>query len=254
MARVGVVGQVSRDLVDGEARLGGPVFYATRALTAAGAELVAATKCTPREETELGGGVICLPAASVPAFSFHYDGDVRVMAVEALGEPWTPADLERLPELPEWVHVGGLSRGDFPADTLAALAGGRRLAVDAQGLARPARLGPLRLDGGFDRSLLAHVAVLKLAEEEAVAVAGAASPDAVAALGVPEALLTLGPRGAIVIAGGHVEHVDAPEAEIDPTGAGDAFLAGYAWARAEGAEPVEAARRAAEVVGAANAR
>jgi sugar/nucleoside kinase (ribokinase family) len=37
---------------------------------------------------------------------------------------------------------------------------------------------------------------------------------------------------------------------VDPTGAGDAFLASYAYARARGIEPVEAARAACESVSA----
>jgi sugar/nucleoside kinase (ribokinase family) len=42
------------------------------------------------------------------------------------------------------------------------------------------------------------------------------------------------------------EHVHARRIEIDdPTGAGDAFLAAYTWARASGHRPLSAARQAA---------
>lgn len=249
MALVGVVGQVSRDLVHGEARLGGPVLYASRALAAAGAEFVAAAKCTPVEAELLAPGVECLPARSVPAFSFRYDGDVREMTVESLGEPWTPGDLERLPELPGWVQVGAVTRSDFPAATLAALARGRQLALDAHGLARVPRLGPLALDAAYDPALLEHVAVLKLAEEEALAIAGSIEPDALRALGVPEVVLTFGSRGALVVTPGAAERVDAHRRPgLDPTGAGDVFLAGYVLARAEGVDPVAAAHRGAALV------
>jgi 2-dehydro-3-deoxygluconokinase len=67
-------------------------------------------------------------------------------------------------------------------------------------------------------------------------------------LGVPELLLTRASAGAVVIASGVREHVHARKIEIDnPTGAGDAFLAGYAWARAAGHRPISAARQAATV-------
>ena len=47
-----------------------------------------------------------------------------------------------------WVLVGALTRGDFPLATLAALtARGHRLIVDAQGLVRQRRVGPLVSDG-----------------------------------------------------------------------------------------------------------
>jgi sugar/nucleoside kinase (ribokinase family) len=190
-----------------------------------------------------------VPSASVPAFSFRYDGDVREMTVEALGEPWTPGDLERLPELPGWVQVGAVTRSDFPAATLAALARGRRLALDAHGLARVPRLGPLALDGAFDPALLEHLAVLKLAEEEALAIAGSTEPDALRALGVPEVVLTFGSRGALVVTADTAERVEAHRRPgLDPTGAGDVFLAGYVLSRAEGIEPVGAANRGAALV------
>jgi sugar/nucleoside kinase (ribokinase family) len=147
------------------------------------------------------------------------------------------------------VQVGAVTRSDFPAATLAALARGRRLALDAHGLARVPRLGPLALDGAFDPALLEHVAVLKLAEEEALAIAGSTEPDALRALGVPEVVLTFGSRGALVVTADTAERV---EAHRDPGSTRRApaivFLAGYVLSRAEGIEPVGAAHRGAALV------
>ena len=87
--------------------------------------------------------------------------------------------------------------------------------------------------------------MLKLSESEAETIGG---EEAVAALGVPEVLLTLGSRGAVLLTGGRRERI--PVRRIDggePTGAGDAFLAGYVWARATGHRPVSAARHAASI-------
>jgi sugar/nucleoside kinase (ribokinase family) len=68
---------------------------------------------------------------------------------------------------------------------------------------------------------------------------------------VPEVLVTFGFRGAAVACEGESGHVAAQVVrDIDPTGAGDGFLAGYAHARAQGAEPLAAARTACEHVSA----
>src|SRR5439155_839475 len=82
--------------------------------------------------------------------------------------PWSADDVGGLNA--QWVHVGALFRGEFPAETLAALAGaGVRLSFDGQGLVRPARSGPLVLEPEPELSFLRHISVLKLSEEEALA-------------------------------------------------------------------------------------
>ena len=93
---------------------------------------------------------------------------------------------------------------------------------------------------------------LKLGEEEALAAFGTIDAGAIRArCGVPEVIVTFGFRGAAVACDGGSGHVAAEAVtDIDPTGAGDAFLAAYAHARAEGAAPLDAARSACEHVSA----
>ena len=67
-----------------------------------------------------------------------------------------------------------------------------------------------------------------------------APPDALA----QSAVVKMGRQGCRV-AGNHVPAPDV--AEVDPTGAGDAFAAAFCLARLEGASHVESARRAVEV-------
>src|SRR5207237_8363135 len=120
----------------------------------------------------------------------------------------------------------------------------RRLALDGQGLTRPRREGPLELDAEFDHALLEHVSILKLAEEEAQALVGEPSAAALRELGVPEVVVTLGPRGSLVYANGRLQRVEAHEiAPADPTGAGDAFAVAYLASRSDGHVPAAAARR-----------
>jgi sugar/nucleoside kinase (ribokinase family) len=92
--------------------------------------------------------------------------------------------------------------------------------------------------------------VLTLNEEEAETLVGAAEPERLRALGVPEVVLTLGSRGAVVVTGDEATEI-APqpvEGALDPTGAGDAFSLVYVDGRARGVAPVEAATRATRIV------
>lgn len=245
---LGVVGSLSLDLVDGgPPRPGGAVFYAAEAIRLVGAPASILTRCAPEHRDELLPGlegdrlaVDWIPSRTTTVFSFSYEGDLRRMAVEEVGDPWRPEDVAgALPDV-RWLHVGGLLRSDFPAETIGALAPGRMLSLDGQALVRPGRTGPLRLDAHVDPRILGHVQMLTLSEEEA----------AVLPFGsIPEVVVTLGSRGSILHLGGerHLIEVD-PVPDVDPTGAGDAFAVGYLAARSAGDEPLEAARRASELV------
>jgi sugar/nucleoside kinase (ribokinase family) len=145
--------------------------------------------------------------------------------------------------------VGALYRGEFTAETLAALAGsGARVSFDGQGLVRPARTGPLELEPEPDLSLLRHVSVLKLSEEEAQALVGRLDERSLSELGVPELVVTLGSRGCIVVARRRLVHVPAEPLDADPTGAGDAFAGAYVVERSRGHAPRRAAERATRLV------
>jgi sugar/nucleoside kinase (ribokinase family) len=256
--RVAVVGNLSLDLVDGgPPRPGGPPFYAARMLAALGVPAVVATKCGASDRglllpplEALGLPIEWHAGASTASYAFSYEGDRRLMEVRSLGEPWSAAEA-RLVGTAEWVHVGALFRGEFPEETLAALRDGRarRLSFDGQGLVRPARAGPLVLEPEPELAFLRHVTVLKLSEEEALALVGAVEERALSELGVAEVIVTLGSRGCVVVSGRRLVHVPAePLTGVDPTGAGDAFAAAYVVARGRGRGPRAAAERATRAV------
>ena len=258
MPRLAVIGNLSRDLVDGgPPRAGGPPFWAARALRALGAPSLVLAKCGAADRAlllrplvALGIPVLWLGGESTAAFSIRYEGDRREMTVDGIGDSWSPQDLERLGDA-RWVHVGALAQSDFPAETLAALAKGRRhVLFDGQGLVRPPRTGPLELHGDYDPEVLRYVQVLKLAEEEAQVLIGEPDEAALRALGVPEVIVTLGSRGSLVFADGRLERIAAPPVggPVDPTGAGDAFAVAYLAGRAGGHAPVPSARRAGALV------
>ena len=263
MTGIGIVGNLALDRVAGSAspRVGGAVYYGARAAARLGVDAVAVARCAPEDTAVclaplegLGLPVVWHAAAATAAFSFHYEGDRRVMQLDAVGDPWRPEDVTGWAaaalERAGWVHVGALVRSDFDRATLAALGAGRRLLVDAQGLVRLPEPGPLQRDGEMGPSLFALLDVLKLSESEALALAGSTDPARLRALGVPEVVLTLGSRGSLVVTAGHAEHVAAEPVEdaADPTGAGDSFSLAYVAARAAGAHPVEAARSASAFV------
>jgi sugar/nucleoside kinase (ribokinase family) len=248
---VAVIGNLSLDTIEGAPpRVGGAPYHAARALRLLRGPARIVARCAAADRrllvsplVALGLPVTWLPAERTTAFSFSYDGDERTMTVAEPGEPWTLEDARRVGRA-AWVQVGALTRADFPTPVLAALAAVHRLALDGQALVRRAQPGPLVLDRDFDPDLLRHVSVLKLAEGEADVLGG---EDAVAALGVPETLVTQGSRGAVLLAAGRRERIPVRrlDGRVDPTGAGDAFLAAYVWARAAGHRPLSAARHAA---------
>jgi sugar/nucleoside kinase (ribokinase family) len=116
---------------------------------------------------------------------------------------------------------------------------------------REARIGPLEQNADFDPATLEPVSVLKLSEQEARIVAGGRfDAETARALGVEEILVTLGSRGEDVWISDRLVHVPTtPVLGVETTGAGDAFMVGYAAARLDGASPVEAAREASALVG-----
>ena len=246
--------------MDGHAsRIGGGPWHAGRALRALQQPAIVVAKCGERERRSylrrlaaLGLPVALAATGETTSFSFSYDEEGhREMRVDAIGEPWSEADEpEHVLRRVEWVHVAPLLRDDFSPDTLDRLARRRRLLLDGQGLVRARRLGPLGLDADFDRALLRHVSILKLAEEEARAILGDADLEELRELGVPEVVVTFGARGSLVLTRDAALRVATRPARGDPTGAGDAFSVAYLSARAGGHRPISAARRASALVSA----
>ncbi|MFL5965124.1 MAG: carbohydrate kinase family protein [Gaiellaceae bacterium] len=257
MPPVALVGNLSYDLVDGGSpKIGGAPIHCGRALRMLDARATVVARCAANdiEEFRRGFASLGLPVqlraagAKTTTFAFTYDGDVRIMRVAELGEPWTVADVPLVPR-GAWVHIGALLEGDFPAPVVAALARDRRLSLDGQGLTRRREVGPLQLEAHADPGVLRHISILKLAVEEAEALVGGIEPRALAKLGPAEVLVTFGSDGSLVVDRGRATEVRARHVDADPTGSGDAFAAAYLVGRSRGHSPVSSARRATTVVG-----
>jgi sugar/nucleoside kinase (ribokinase family) len=257
MTELAVIGNLSRDVVAGAPpRPGGGVFWSTRALSRIGAHAVVSAACSAEDRPLLvppleafGLPVAWHESTETTAYSFHYEGDRRIMSVESLGEPWSPARAVAAAQGAQWIDACALCRGDFPSETLAALTEDAELLLDAHGLVRKPVTGPLQTDAAVG-DVLEHVDILKLNDEEATTLVGSAEPTRMQELGVPEVILTLGSQGAWVVTASLVEHIPAIPIDepVDPTGAGDTYSVTYLVQRARGAQPVEAARVAAETV------
>ncbi|MBV8395856.1 MAG: carbohydrate kinase [Actinobacteria bacterium] len=247
---IALLGNLSRDVLPGQAaRPGGAPYHGARALRHLRIPAEIHARCAVADRASLYAPLVHLgtPARYVPGtatagFEFSYDGDERRMRVTSVGDTWRPSDLPALDGSARWVHVAPLLRSDFPAETLARLARGRRILFDGQGLVRVPRVGDLELDDAYDPAVLRHVWALKLADEEAAVLGD------LHALQVREVLVTHGSRGVTLYVDGRVEEVAAFPVDGDPTGAGDAFCVGYAAARDAGHPPLSAARRAVALV------
>ena len=261
---IGLIGQSVLDRTfwpDGriEERLGGAPVFAARALADVWPAVVLTHGGTAELRQplhELGLRIVegLSPLTSVFEVMLYGDG-TWPENVTAIGDPFTERDLQTwmAADLAACTSIvcGTQLRGDFTAETLAALGqGGRRLYLDGQGPARPRRLGPIRLEGPLDRDSLRSVSVLKLGEEEADTLIGGIDAEAARATGVPVVVVTRGEQGAIVLADGHSTEirVEAVLGLADTVGAGDSFLALMAAAAEDGADPIAATRRACDGV------
>lgn len=139
------------------------------------------------------------------------DGENAIVTTHAAAEALTPEAAVAGLAGALLVVQGNLSR----ATTRAVLAAAR-----AQGMATAANPSPLR---PWFPSLWPLIDTVVLNEGEAEALG---SPEALLAAGVKQVVLTLGAKGACLITATGEEHVPAvPATAIDPTGAGDCFMA-----------------------------
>jgi sugar/nucleoside kinase (ribokinase family) len=144
-------------------------------------------------------------------------------------DPRAPTSAGTLAALAPRAVVVGLSQLDLaPAEAWVYVSTGDDGATDH------AR----RLPPGLDRAR-----AIIVNEPEAMRLAGTDDAEAAArvlAERAATAVVTRGPHGALACSEGELWRADAPPADVvDPTGAGDLFVAAYVWADLDGAAPAD---------------
>jgi sugar/nucleoside kinase (ribokinase family) len=261
IAGVTVMGNLAIDIIDGAPPSpGGCASFAGVALAAVDVPGRLVAMGAERDHAlfddlaeRLGPTLRILPSDRTSSFRLDYvDVDHRRMSVDAVGPVWSADAIEAADPDTTWLHLAPLLRTDFPAQTLALLhSRGHRIVYDGQGLVRADRVGPMVVDRHFSPELLRHISVLKLAEDEAVIVAGGPFDESTAArLRVPEVLVTFGSEGCDVYTDGTVVRVPAAwrVEGVQTTGAGDMFTACYTAHRSAGADSRRAVELASELV------
>jgi 1D-myo-inositol 3-kinase len=233
-----VVGHYCHDTLlskTGEHRaLGGSASYASAILEALGEPYEVAAKVGPDflYAAEVNKPPLVVAGARTTSFIDDYRSGERIGRVEAVCDPIRPSDLRG-------EHAVGMVcaiAGEIPVETLQRLRQISRIVVaDAQALMR--EIGP----GGEvllrPAHSLEHIDYLKASRGEAALL------DLPALRKRLRVIVTDGARGCTLLTAQSEVHVPAFHAdEIDPTGAGDCFLAGFAVGLARGHDDLRAAR------------
>jgi 1D-myo-inositol 3-kinase len=239
-----VCGHVTLDRAAGGVTPVSSAWYAGRAWRGLGAEVRVFTAGGPDFPAAALDGlearVANAPRTTVFENAYGPDG-ARTQRVLAAAPPLDPAALPPGWREAEVLHLAPVLGELRPAAFRAAVRA-RVVGLGIQGLVRA--VGP---DGAvsqppwrFGANELAGVDVAFVGEDD---LRGQGDLLARLAAAVPLVVFTLGARGCEILAGGRTRRVGVfPVREVDPTGAGDVFAAGFLLGLARGADPVEAAR------------
>ncbi|MGC3996812.1 MAG: PfkB family carbohydrate kinase [Anaeromyxobacter sp.] len=242
--RVLTVGHVTLDATPAGPAPGGSVYYGGQALRALGARvqvLTAAAADFPASALD-GLEARVLPAPATTRFENRHGPDgARTQRVGSAAPPLEAAALPAAWRGPDALLLAPvLAELDVPA--FLAAAGAPLAGLGVQGLLRVVAADGRVLQPPWNppAGWLDGVDVVFVGEDE---VRGQPGLLELLQRAVPRVVFTHGARGCELLEGGRSRWVGAyATAEVDPTGAGDVFAAGFMLALAGGAEPVEAAR------------
>lgn len=239
-----VCGNVTLDRIPGGFAPGGPAYYAGQAWRALGAEARVLTSAADGYPAEALCGIDAsvVPSASTTVFHNRYAADgTRTQRVEAQAAPLTARHLPAAWSRPDVLHLVPVLSEVDPAAFRAALRP-RLTGLCAQGLVRVVGEDGTVTQPAWDPSpaMLAAVDAVVLSEDD---LRGQGDLLERLVRAVPVVAFTHGAHGCDIIVRGRTTRVGVfPVTEVDPTGAGDVFAAGFLFSLAQGAEPAEAAR------------
>lgn len=243
------IGHVTRDEFPGETgwRLGGTATYTAATAARLGAHATLVTRVGPNERATLeercatlGIDLVALPSEVTTTFAFRYEDGRRILRLRRRARGLRLTDVPETLRASDAVILGSVAHeidrsllGAFGHAATVVTAQGYLREWDADGAIHPRRWNDVA-------EVTANASAIVLSEED---VAGDLSEPRRWAGHTP-VIVTFAERGALVLADGEEDRVDAFHAErvVDPTGAGDAFAAGLAIALAEGQGLLDAVR------------
>ncbi len=232
---------------------GGTAFYFSHAINSVTSSYQLITRVGEQEQyfvDALMQSGITVNAAISPT-SIHFENsypqhsDDRVQRVLSKASPFHETDFMAVDA--SLIHLGPLLSDDMSTDFMISLAEKGKLSLDVQGLLRNVVLEQVVPAHWQDMVLvLPHIHYLKLNEMELRQLTGeqdlVIGAHKLLASGAKEVIVTSGSKGSFIL---HAEGIITippyrPASEIDATGCGDTYMAGYLFQREQGKSVAEA--------------
>jgi 1D-myo-inositol 3-kinase len=239
-----LAGHVTLDRQGSRYTPGGTVTYAARTYLGLGARVRVVTAASADFPAAALAGIeaVVTPAPRTTTFVNTYGRDgVRTQRAEAAAVPVAPASVPAAWLQPDLVHLGPVL-GEIDLGAWVRAVPAPFVGIGVQGWVREVAPDGTVIQPPWSPSAkdLGGVHAASLGEDD-LRGQGDLLDRLVAA--VPVVAFTHGERGCDLVVRGRTVRVGAFRTqEVDPTGAGDVFSAGFFLGLAEGADPVEAAR------------
>ncbi|QNK61276.1 ribokinase [Pedobacter sp. PAMC26386] len=227
---------------------GGTSFYFSNAIRKMGVNygLVTAVGQSEmefvRDLRAKGTEVNVFPSVKTVYFENIYSGnlDHRTQRVLQEADPFTVEQLQAIDA--KIFHLGPLLSNDISVELIKDLASRSKVSLDVQGYLREVRgQSVCAVDWADKMEALQYVHTVKADEAELEVLTGVTGiPEGVKILndwGVLEIVITRASLGSVIFADGVFYDIPAfrPSAEVDATGCGDTYMAGYLYQRVKGA-------------------
>lgn len=226
---------------------GGTAFYFSHAISKMKASYSLVTALAGSEMSAVedlrskGIHVTALPSKYSVYFENIYpeNKDHRTQNVLQLADPFLPGQLAEIEAAV--FHLGPLTAHDMSLEFIKYLAGKGKVSLDVQGYLREVRDQKVfAIDWKEKREALPYVHILKANESEMEVLTGhnnvAEAARVLNSWGVEEVVITLGSMGSVIYRDDTFTEIPAFlfSEEIDATGCGDTYMAGYLLQRAKG--------------------